>query len=128
MFARVKRTAQGIAESAGATADTQIEEGYPVTINDPALLDRMLPTLRRVAGAKNVVERSPSTVAEDFSRFAQKAPGMFIALGVTPPSIDWHTAAPNHSPLFVADEAALPIGVRIMSGLAIDYLNGTGAR
>jgi amidohydrolase len=128
VFARVKRTAQGIAQSAGATADAQIEEGYPVTVNDPALLDRMLPTLRRVAGAKNVAERSPSTAAEDFSRFAQKAPGMFISLGVTPPSIDWHTAAPNHSPLFVADEAALPMGVRIMSGLAIDYLNGTGGR
>jgi amidohydrolase len=128
VFARVKRTAQGIAQSAGATADAQIEEGYPVTVNDPALLDRMLPTLRRVAGATNVAERSPSTAAEDFSRFAQKAPGMFIALGVTPPSIDWHTAAPNHSPLFVADEAALPIGVRIMSGVAIDYLNGTRGR
>jgi amidohydrolase len=47
---------------------------------------------------------------------------MFIFLGVTPRDQDWTKAAPNHSPLFFADESALPVGVRVMSNLAIDYL------
>jgi metal-dependent amidase/aminoacylase/carboxypeptidase family protein len=33
----------------------------------------------------------------------------------------------NHSPLFEADEAALPVGVRVMAGLAVDYLTGANA-
>jgi amidohydrolase len=122
IFKRIKRTAEGIAQAAGATVDVEIGDGYPVTVNDPSLTARMIPTLQRAAGASKVAESKPSTAAEDFSRFAQKAPGLFVSLGVTPPSIDWHTAAANHSPLFVADEAALPIGVRVMTGLALDYL------
>jgi metal-dependent amidase/aminoacylase/carboxypeptidase family protein len=47
-----------------------------------------------------------------------------VFLGVTPRAKDWRTIAANHSPLFEADEAALPVGLRVMSGLALDYLSG----
>ena len=58
--------------------------------------------------------------------FAQEAPGLFVGLGVAPPE-DMSKAAPNHSPLFYADERALEIGVRTMSSLAVDYLlSGAG--
>lgn len=124
IHARMKKTAESIAQAGGATADVQIEIGYPVTVNDPALTTRMIPTLQRAAGTQNVKQGSPTTASEDFSRYAQKVPGLFVSLGVTPPSKDWRTAAPNHSPLFEADEAALPIGVRVMSSLALDYLAG----
>jgi amidohydrolase len=124
IHARIKKTAEGIAQSAGATADVQIDLGYPVMSNDAALTARMVPTLRRAAGAQNVFESSRTTTSEDFSRYAMKVPGMFIGLGVTSPNRDWRTAATNHSPLFEADEAALPIGVRVMSNLAIDFLSG----
>ncbi|HEY4218753.1 MAG TPA: amidohydrolase [Gemmatimonadaceae bacterium] len=124
VFDRVTKTAEQIASASGASATVKIDEGYPATINDPALTERMLPTVQRVVGASKVSERPPFTTSDDFSRFAQKVPGFYIGLGVTPPSMDWRTAAPNHSPLFVADDGALPIGVRIMAGLALDYLNG----
>ena len=126
IHARIKRTAEGIAQSAGATADVQIDIGYPVMANDPALTARMVATLQRAAGAQNVFEAPRTTTSEDFSRFAQKVPGMFVGLGVTSPTKDLRTVATNHSPLFEADEAALPIGVRVMSNLAIDFLTGTG--
>jgi amidohydrolase len=122
IHARIKREAEGIAQSAGATADVTITRGYDVTQNDTTLTERMLPTLRRVVGEKMVSAGAPSSAGEDFSRFAQKAPGMFISLGVTPASIDWRTAASNHSPLFQADDSALPIGVRLMAGMAVDYM------
>jgi len=124
IHARLKRTAESIAQSAGAKAEVTIDIGYPVTVNNTALTARMVPTLQRAAGAGNVGAGTPSTASEDFSRFAQKVPGLFVFLSVTPPTIDWRTAAPNHSPLFQADEAALPVGVRVMSELAIDYLSG----
>lgn len=119
---RIKREAQGIAQAGGATADVIITRGYDITQNDTALTDKMMPTLRRVVGAQMVSAGTPSSAGEDFSRFAQKVPGLFIFLGVTPTSIDWHTAAVNHSPLFQADDSALPIGVRLMAGMAVDYM------
>jgi amidohydrolase len=65
---------------------------------------------------------TPSSAGEDFSRFASKVPGLFISLSTTPPELDWHKAASNHSPLFQADDKGLPIGVRLMANMAIDYM------
>ena len=121
---RVGAIATNIAESAGATATLTFTLGYPVTRNDPALTERMLPTLRRVAGADNVRLGPLTGTAEDFSFFQQKVPGLFFFLGVTPKDQDPSKAAMNHSPLFYADESALPIGVKVMTNLALDYLYG----
>src|SRR5690606_16027993 len=45
---RVRRTAEHIAASQGATVDVRINLGYPVTVNDPELTRWALPTLERV--------------------------------------------------------------------------------
>ena len=64
----------------------------------------------------------PRTGAEDFSLFAREVPGLYFWLGVRPPEQAPGEAASNHSPLFFVDEAALPLGVRALSRLAVDYL------
>ena len=51
---------------------------------------------------------------------------MFFFLGIVPPGTDPTKAAPNHSPRFFVDEAALPVGVRAMARLAVDYLSSGG--
>ena len=121
---RIRAIASHYAEAAGGTATVEFGLGYPVTVNDPELTERMLPTLRRAAGAENVRLGPLTGTAEDFSFFQQKVPGLFVFLGVTPRDQDYTTVAQNHSPLFFADEAALPVGVRVMSNLAIDFLQG----
>ena len=121
---RVRRTAARVAEASGATAEATITTTNPVTSNDPALTERMLPTLRRVAGAEAVRPAQATTTAEDFAHYQRKVPGVFLFLGVTPPGPDLATAAANHSPRFTVDEAALPVGVRTLVGLAVDYLEG----
>jgi amidohydrolase len=123
---RMRAIATGYAEAAGGTATVEIGRGstYPSTINDPALTERMLPTLQRAAGADHVRLGPPVVVAEDFSYFLQKVPGQFVFLGVTPRDQDQTTVPQNHSPLFFADESALPVGVRVMTHLALDYLFG----
>ena len=120
---RIKNTAVSIAAASGATADVEIERGNSVTRNDDALTRQMLPTLERVAGQGKVLELPPQTVAEDFSAYQERIPGLFLFLGVTPPDQDWKTAASNHSPRFIADERALPVGVRALVELAVDFLN-----
>lgn len=94
---RIRRTAESIAASAGAVATVEIKRQYPVTYNNPALTEAMLPTLRRVAGAGKVSMQPPVTAAEDFSFFAQKAPGLFVFLGSNKPGVDPVTAPANHS-------------------------------
>jgi amidohydrolase len=119
---RVARTAQRIAEAAGATADVRIDRGYPVTANHPQLTARMLPTLERVAG-KQLVELGKITGAEDFTYFQREVPGMFIFLGISPKE-QVGKAPANHSPRFYVDESALVTGVRALTHLAADYLFG----
>ena len=116
---RVTRTAETIASSTGASAEVDISLGYPVTVNDPALTARMLPTLKRVAG-EAYFESPRVTGAEDFSYFAEAVPGLFLFLGIA--SDDPDLVHPNHSPLFYADERALPVGVTALTALTLDFL------
>lgn len=122
IHAKLAKTAELVAESAGASAETTIEIGYPVTVNDPALTEEMLPTVMRVAGEGRVFESPPVTGAEDFSFYAQQVPGLFLFLGVTPPDRDPATAPTNHSPLFYVDESALTTGVDLLTGLTLDFM------
>jgi amidohydrolase len=120
----VREVAQHAAAIDGASAEVDIQLGYPVTVNNPALVERMLPTLARTAGAKHVDVGLARTGAEDFSFFAERAPGLYYWLGVRRPEVAAKDAAPNHAPGFVIDERALILGVRSMSNLAFDFLQG----
>ena len=120
---RLRRTVESIAQSAGATTQIVIDTTTAVTYNDPALTEKMLPTLRAVAGPNRLAIAAPTTTAEDFARYQQRIPGMFFFLGITPRGTDPAKVAPNHSPRFFVDEAALPTGVRALARLAVDYLS-----
>jgi amidohydrolase len=124
---RVRDTAAGIAQAARAQCEVCIRRGYDVTINDAALTETMLPTLRRVAGADKVITVPKVTGSEDFSCYQQVVPGMFFFVGVTPPERDAEHAEPNHSPRFYVDEAGLPLGVRALAQLTCDYLEAPEA-
>lgn len=122
--ARITRTAEQIAASAGATALVRIDRGGLVQANDTSLTERMLPTLKRTAGYGGFQTIGPIMGSEDFPVFAREIPSVFFFLGVTPKDKDLATVAVNHSPLFFADEGALETGVRAMANLATDYLSG----
>src|SRR5207247_6374702 len=120
IHSRIKRTAEEIAKSGGATAVVKIDQGYPITYNDPALTEKMVPTLRKLTDQIEVV--NPTLGAEDFSFYQQKAPGLFIWLGTRPKNQTAEEAASNHSPLFFVDESGLLLGVRALSHMTVDYL------
>ena len=117
---RVRKTAEKIAESAGAEAIVEIETGYPVTWNDPDLARMAEEILRVVAGESRVVTPSPVLGAEDFAFYQQKVPGVFFYLGVRPPGKAESGEASNHSPRFFVDEAGLELGVKAMTALALE--------
>ena len=118
----MRQIATGIAQSQGAEATLSLSEGNPATINDPALLEQMRPTLVRIYGDANVRVSRPLMLAEDFAFYQQQVPGLFFFVGVRPPDVPEDAAIPNHSPKFFADENALKDAVRAMASLAADYL------
>ena len=130
---RIRRTVEMIARSAGAEAKVDFggaAGGFAagVTINDSALTAQMVPTLQRTAGTANVSLSPLSMPAEDFALYQQRVPGLFFFLGIVPQGTDPATAPRNHSPYFFADEAALPVGVRALANLALDWLTLNAAK
>lgn len=121
LLAKLRNTVEHVAEAGGATAIVTIRPYAPVTTNDPALLQRLMPTLRQAAGDDNVVEHPLITGAEDFAHFEARIPGLYLMLGVRPEKFSAEDAPANHSPMFDANEDALIVGVRTMVGLALDY-------
>jgi amidohydrolase len=123
---RMRRTASDIASSSGAKATLTMQTyRYPVTINDPKLTERVLPSLRKAAGNDRVVEHGLEMGSEDFPYFtATGVPGFFFFVGVTPRDQDPKQAAVNHSGRFFLDESALPVASRTLATVAVDYLQG----
>jgi len=126
IFTRIRRTAEGIAAAAGATATVEFSEGNPVTFNDPVLTERMAPSLRRVAPDNFEPNTKALTTSEDFAYYQQRIPGVYFFLGVAPKGADPAKVEMNHSPRFSPDEGPMVVGVRALASLAVDYLSGAG--
>ena len=122
----MRKIAKTTAAMAGATVEVLLPNGdnYPVTVNDSDLTQRVLPTLRDIVGKDMVYRSGRSMGAEDFSFFAQQVPGFYFYLGVNKIGADLSSTAGNHSPLFIIDDGALPVGVKALTHMTIDYLNG----
>lgn len=127
MQRRVKALAESVAQGMDGAAEVVWEPGgYAPLVNDPALAERMAPSLARVSGRDGLRINPRHTASEDFAFLAQRAPGLFFWVGVTPPGQDPARAAPNHSPRFTVDEAGLLVGLRAMLHLVADA-TGSGA-
>ncbi|MGF1923735.1 MAG: amidohydrolase [Bacteroidia bacterium] len=121
---RIKTIATKTAEAAGAKAEVLIpySSHYPVTFNDIALTEKMLPSLKSSAGAENVRLRPPVTGAEDFSFYQEKVPGLFYFLGAMPKGSDPLKTASHHTPDFFLDESSFILGVKSLVNLTLDYM------
>jgi amidohydrolase len=122
---RMREILDGVTRAGGGTYELQYEKQTPVTVNNPELAARLRPTMERIMGAANVVTVPPTTGAEDFGFFANTVPGFFYRLGTVAPGT---TSGDHHTPTFMADDASIPIGMRVMTGLVLDYLNTGAAR
>ena len=120
---RIKKIVQMTAEANNATATIDINEGYPVTYNDPELYNKMLPTFKRIAGKKNVNIIKAVTGAEDFSFFQQKVPGVYFFIGGIPKGFDSAKVADHHTPDFYVDDSGMLLGIKTMTALTLDYLH-----
>jgi amidohydrolase len=119
---RMREIFDGHTKAAHATFELSFDTGHPMTVNDADLTAALVPTLERLAGKDQVRLAAPITGAEDFSYFSQVVPGFYFRLGVVP---DGKTSGGHHTPTFYAADESVPIAMRLMASLVVDYL---GAR
>jgi hippurate hydrolase len=115
----LERLARGIAAAHGATAEFQLDAGFPVTIND----DGVAIWARGVAsdvGSGPVVEMpNPVMGAEDFSYVLEQVPGAMVFLGTCPEGVQLKDAAPNHSNRMIINESAMATGIALYAAIAL---------
>ncbi|RMH22287.1 MAG: amidohydrolase [Acidobacteria bacterium] len=121
---RMGEILDGIARAAGGSYELNYERGSPATINDPELTRRVAPSLVRAVGEDHVDLLPPTMGGEDFAYFANAVPGFYFRLGMVKPGT---TSGGHHTPTFTADDGAIPVGIRAMVTLILDYLAGTGS-
>ena len=119
---QIHLTATNIAESMGTTAEVNIPLGAPVTYNDPALTEMMLPTLKDVAEKGRLIRMNATTGAEDFSFFQKEVPGVYFFLGGMEEGKRPEEVASHHTPDFYVDEGGFVLGIRSLSRMALDYM------
>ena len=117
---RVREILDGVTKAHGATYTLDYDRRYPATLNDLALTEATLPSLRRAVGTDQVEKVDPQAASEDFSYFANAVPGFFYSLGTLKAGT---TSGDHHTPTFLADDSAVPVGMKAMSTVLLDYLD-----
>ena len=116
---RMREILDGITRANGAAFELDYQKNAPATVNNPALTQQVKPLLERIAGAGNVKIGEPAMAGEDFAYFAEEVPGFYYRLGTLKPGT---TSGGLHTPTFRGDDGAVPVGIRTMSRLLVDYL------
>jgi amidohydrolase len=117
---RMKKMADGIAESMGGKCEFNIVCGYPFLINNEKLTGRIQQYAEEFLGRENIEELEVWMAAEDFAFYSQNADACFYRLGVRNEAEGITSSV--HTSTFDIDESALETGVGLMSWLAIREL------
>ena len=117
---RMKKLAEGIAESMGGHCIFEIVKGYPFLKNHPELTRRVRTAATQYMGAENIVDLDLWMAGEDFAFYSQVVDSCFYRLGTRNEARGIISGV--HTPTFDIDEAALEISTGLMSWLAISEL------
>ncbi len=117
---RMKKMAEGIAESMGGRCDFEIRKGYPFLINEEKLTARVRGFAEDFLGKENVLDLDIWMAAEDFAYYSQVADACFYRLGTR--NEERGIISSVHTPTFDIDESALELSTGLMAYLAIKEL------
>lgn len=122
MPARIEQLVRHTVEAFGATAEVTYLSGSGVVVNHAHFSDFVRQLVTQTRGPSAVVEMAhPAMGAEDFGLYLEQVPGAFAFLGAQP---SHQEPFPCHHPRFDIDERALPVGVEVLSTVALGYLDG----
>lgn len=117
---RMRKIAEGIADSMGASCDFDIRVGYPFLVNDEQLTQQTRQSAEEYLGAENVLDLDVWMAGEDFAYYSQIADACFYRLGTG--NAERGITAAVHTPSFDIDEGALEIGAGLFAYIALRRL------
>lgn len=117
---RMKKMAEGMAESMGAICDFNIMKGYPFLINEEKLTANVRAFAEDYLGKENVLDLDIWMAAEDFAYYSQVADACFYRLGTR--NEERGIVSSVHTPTFDVDESALELSTGLMAYLAVKQL------
>jgi amidohydrolase len=108
----IERRCGGIAAANDCELRFEWEDGYPATVNDPAMADYLANVAKSVVGADRYfpVPR-PSMGGEDFAYYLEKVPGCFFLVGVEPMNAAGYPSL--HSDRYDFTDDAVGVGMRM---------------
>jgi len=117
---RMKKMAEGIAESMGAECEFKIVNGYPFLVNEEKLTAEIRSFAESYLGKENVLDLDIWMAAEDFAYYSQVADACFYRLGIR--NEEKGIISSVHTPTFDIDENALSISTGLMAYIALKRL------
>jgi amidohydrolase len=120
LHAMIPRVVNGICSAHGVTAEIAFVDQYPVTLNDPTVVEAITSIAADLLGQGALAPMPyPNMGAEDFSFVLERIPGAMAFLGATPPDQDPESVPNNHSNRVVFDEAAMASGTALYAAVAL---------
>jgi amidohydrolase len=118
------RVASGIAQAHGLVAETSIDAGVPVTVNDGDFARLVLRVAGEMVGSDNAPElATPLMAAEDFSYVLERIPGAMAWLGTRPVGMSESEAPSGHSNRYLLEEEAMVTGMATHAAVAVEFLS-----
>ena len=117
---KIKKMAEGIAESMGGSCEFNIMRGYPFLINEEKLTAVTRANAEEYLGKENVLDLDIWMAAEDFAYYSQVADSCFYRLGTRNEARGITSSV--HTPTFDIEESALEQSVGLMAYLAVKQL------
>lgn len=121
---RMGEILEGITAAGGGSYELTYDRMMPATVNDPQLSRRVAPGLERTVGEEDVSRVPPTMGGEDFAFFSRRVPGFYFRLGTTEPGGE---SGGLHTPTFRGADASVPVGIRAMTNVVLEYLGTAGA-
>lgn len=116
---RMREILDGTTRAGGGNFELRYDRVTPATINNPDLAQTVVPGLIKTVGENAVEELKPTMGGEDFAFFSQEVPGFYFRLGTTAPGGE---SGGLHTPTFRGVDESVPVGVRAMSNVVLEYL------
>jgi amidohydrolase len=112
----IERRCAGIAAANDCQLEFAWHDGYPPTVNDPAMTDRVATVAKATLGPDRYLPvAKPSMGGEDFAYYLEKVPGCFFLVGVEP--LDRPDYPSLHTDLYDFSDAAISVGMRMFAGI-----------
>lgn len=116
----IERRCRALATAGGCELKFDWWDGYPPTVNDPAMTDYVATVAKQTLGIDRFyLAPFPAMGGEDFAYYLEKCPGNFFLVGVEPQDAPGYP--PLHSDRYNFSDEALAVGMRMFVELARNW-------